>query len=319
MVSHCASAKNQMVGIGGVIEGVDWISNGNERLEYDRTVGTSTQIDAYTAALFSIEVGLGMIVDAVYAGALSPRAHGQKVHVFTNDRTVLSTLRALGRRSGQAIVGKILKHVRYLEGFSNHVVFAWAPVNPIFELGQGAKQLAQRSTDEGRVPQDRVKLTKRAVQSAQERLGRATLQASTTFGESVRRVDTAWPGDHTRRIYDNLSKRQASVLAQLRTGMTPLNGYLYNIKAAESNLCECGEAAESIQHFMFECITWSEQRKILGVRSGIEGLSRLLGGKSTTDGDDWKPDMEAVRAVIRFTLATKRFEHDTNERWSTTR
>lgn len=171
-ITASASAKNRLVGIGGVIEGIDWISNGYERLEYDRTVGTSTQIDAYTAALFSIEVGLGMIVDAVYAGALCPRAHGQKVHVFTNNRTVLSTLRRLGRRSGQAIVGKILKHVRYLEGFSNHVVFACAPVNTIFELGQGAKQLAQRSTDEGRVPQDRVKWTKRAVQSAQERLGR---------------------------------------------------------------------------------------------------------------------------------------------------
>jgi hypothetical protein len=34
-------------------------------------------------------------------------------------------LRTLGRRSEQAIVGKILKHVRYLEGFSNRVIFAW--------------------------------------------------------------------------------------------------------------------------------------------------------------------------------------------------
>jgi hypothetical protein len=43
-------------------------------------------------------------------------------------------------------------------------------------------------------------------------------------------------------------------------------------------------------------------------------LSRLLGGKSTTDTDDWKPDMDAVRAVISFTLATKRFERNTSER-----
>jgi hypothetical protein len=45
-----------------------------------------------------------------------------------------------------------------------------------------------------------------------------------------------------------------------------------------------------------------------------DNLSRLLGGKSAMDTDDWAPDMEAVRAVIQFTLATIRFEQDNNER-----
>jgi hypothetical protein len=203
----------------------------------------------------------------------SIRLCGQTIHVFTNNRAVLNTLRTPVVKSGQAIVGRILKHVRYLEGFSNHVVFAWAPVNPIFELGQRVKHLAQRSTDEGRVAQGRVKLSKRTVRNAQERLRRATSQVSTMFGESVRRVDAAWPGNHTRRMYDDLSKRQASILAQLRTGMTPLNGYLHNIKAVETNLCECGEAVESREHFVFRCARWSEQRQILGVWTGEADLA----------------------------------------------
>jgi len=48
-------------------------------------------------------------------------------------------------------------------------------------------------------------------------------------------------------------------------------------------------------------------------------LSRLLGSKSLTDNNDWSPDMDAVRAVIHFTLATKRFESDSNERARVTR
>jgi hypothetical protein len=184
-VATSTSARNQLVGIGGVGEGIDWMSNDNQLCEYDRTLGAGTHIDAYTAALASIEVGLDMVDDAVYAGALLPRAHGQTIDVFTNNRTV-------GRGSGQTIVGKILKLVRYLEGFSNRVIFAWAPVNPIFALGQRAKHLAQRATDEGRVVQDRVRLSKRSVQNAQERLRRAASQESTTFRESVRRVDAAW-------------------------------------------------------------------------------------------------------------------------------
>lgn len=114
-------------------------------------------------------------------------------------------------------------------------------------------------------------------------------------------------------MYDDLTKRQASILAQLRTGMTPLNRYLHNIKAVESNLCEYGEAVESREHFVLHCARWTEQRKILGIYTDEEDFSRLLRGKTATDTDDWSPDMEAVRAVIHFTLATKRFEHDNSE------
>lgn len=66
-------------------------------------------------------------------------------------------------------------------------------------------------------------------------------------------------------MYENLNKRQANVLAQLRIGMTPLNGYLLNTKVTETGLCECGESAELREHFIFHCDRWSEQRKILGV------------------------------------------------------
>ena len=318
-VATSASARNRLVGIGGAIDGIDWIRNNCERCEYDKTIGTNAQSDAYAAALASIEVGLGLVVSAVYDNTLSARVRGQVTHVFTNNRTVLVTLRNANRRSGQWIISGILKHVRRLKESHNRVIFAWAPVSPIFELGQKAKQLAQRSTDEERVVRDRPRLTRSMVQRTQERLRRATEQVPATVGESVRRIDTAWPGNHTQRMYDELSKRQASILAQLRTGMTPLNGYLHNIKAVESNLCECGEAVESREHFVLRCARWTEQRKILGVYTVEDNFSRLLGGKSTMDTDDWAPDMDAVRAVIQFTLTTKRFEHDSNERVRVTR
>jgi hypothetical protein len=247
------------------------------------------------------------------------RLHGQIVRVLTNNRTVLATLRTPPKRLRQWIIGGILKHVRFLKGFAFRTVFAWAPVSSIFELGQRAKQLAQRSTDEGQVAGDRPRLTKRMVQNAQQRLAQAIVQMPTMFGEAVRRIDAAWPGSHTRRLYDELSKRQASVLAQLHTGMTPLDGYLHNIKAVETNLCECGEAVESREHFVFRCARWSEQREILGVWTGEADLSRLLGGKLSTDSDDWTPDMDAVRAVVQFTLATKRFERNPNVQGRTKR
>ena len=120
-------------------------------------------------------------------------------------------------------------------------------------------------------------------------------------------------GGHTRRIYDSLSKKQASTLAQLRTGMTPLNGYLDVIKATETGLCGCGEVIESREHVIFHCSKWSEHRHILKSWTAEDHLPRLLGGESITGTDDWKPDMDAARAIIHFVLATKRFERDTDE------
>ena len=64
-VATSASVRNRLVGIGGAIDGIDWIRNNSERCEYDKTVGTDAQSDAHTAALASIEVGLGLVVSAV--------------------------------------------------------------------------------------------------------------------------------------------------------------------------------------------------------------------------------------------------------------
>jgi hypothetical protein len=73
---------------------------------------------------------------AVYDNTLSARVRGQVMHVFTNNRTVLVTLRNATRRSGQWIISGILKHVQRLNDSHNRVVSTWAPVSPIFELGQ---------------------------------------------------------------------------------------------------------------------------------------------------------------------------------------
>ncbi|KAB5515136.1 hypothetical protein GE09DRAFT_1067015 [Coniochaeta sp. 2T2.1] len=61
-----------------------------------------------------------------------------------------------------------------------------------------------------------------------------------------RAMDTALPGKHTRDLYDNLKRREACILAQLRTGMARLNGFLNRIGAVESNLYACTHASETV-------------------------------------------------------------------------
>ncbi|OAQ58289.1 endonuclease/exonuclease/phosphatase [Purpureocillium lilacinum] len=131
-----------------------------------------------------------------------------------------------------------------------------------------------------------------------------------SVGKYSKRIDKALPGKHTRTIYDALKGEEADVLVQLRTGMIRLNSYLRSIGATDSNLCDCGQATETVEHFLFRCKNWTAQREILlkCERTKIVNLSFFLGGKAASENDRWKPNMQAVRATIRFAMATKRLE-----------
>ncbi|EXK78355.1 hypothetical protein FOQG_16955 [Fusarium oxysporum f. sp. raphani 54005] len=98
------------------------------------------------------------------------------------------------------------------------------------------------------------------------------------------------------------------MLSQLRTGMARINSYLSKIGAAESDMCECGRAPETMEHFLFRCTRWEAERESMRqVGQGMMGnLSFFLGGKSASDGPKWAPNLEAVRAAIKFVMATGR-------------
>ena len=126
------------------------------------------------------------------------------------------------------------------------------------------------------------------------------------MGGYSKRVDRALPGKHMKALYDNLKRREADVFSQLRIGMARINSYLSKIGAAESDVCECGRALETMEHFLFRCSRWDTERG--GMRqagqSMLGNLSFFLGGKS--DGPKWAPNLEAVRAAVKFAMATGR-------------
>ena len=111
-------------------------------------------------------------------------------------------------------------------------------------------------------------------------------------------------------MQNKLKRREASVLAQLRTGMTRLSGFLSRIGAAESDQCACGHARETVEHFLLRCVRWTTLREdMLQCTTTRRGsLSFYLGGKAPSDAKQWSPDMKAVRAAIKYALATRRLE-----------
>jgi hypothetical protein len=74
-------------------------------------------------------------------------------------------------------------------------------------------------------------------------------------------IDAALPGKYIKNIYDLPTKTEARILAQLRTDMAKLNGFLYRIKATDSEICECGTAKETVKHFLFIYSRWTHLRR----------------------------------------------------------
>lgn len=116
-----------------------------------------------------------------------------------------------------------------------------------------------------------------------------------------------------------LTLKEAGVLAQLRTGMAKFNTYLHRIRAASSDLCACGQARETVEHFLFRCRQWNGYRAEMLQCTDIHrsNISFYLGGKSPSDDKNWSPNMQAVRATIRFAMSTGRLDTDQQQNGTT--
>jgi len=83
------------------------------------------------------------------------------------------------------------------------------------------------------------------------------------------------------------------MLIQLRTTKIGLNSFLKSARIPGIQaLCECQEE-ETIEHFLFKCPRWTEQRAVL---NGLKTVRETLGEKKNSE------------KVVKFLLATKRLE-----------
>lgn len=78
------------------------------------------------------------------------------------------------------------------------------------------------------------------------------------------RIDPSMPSNKFQKMTSRMSRAQASLLIQLRTGHVALNSYLYRFKLAKSPVCmACNMEAESIRHVLKFCPKYKPERKQL--------------------------------------------------------
>lgn len=95
---------------------------------------------------------------------------------------------------------------------------------------------------------------------AVSRLLRKAAEADTpdrtlTWGRYTHTMYGTLPGKHTLQLYGPLSRDDAGILAQARTGHTHLNEYRARIEQADSALCDCKGGVESVRQVLLFCPT----------------------------------------------------------------
>ncbi|KAG7145205.1 RNA-directed DNA polymerase mobile element jockey like protein [Verticillium longisporum] len=313
VITTSTSTRSDTVGIGITTRTprAIWAAEGvfTERAR----LGPRDMQNPFTAELAAMHKGLDAhdrMLDAVnrIVRETSRRLVFGNIVILTRNKAATQAITKPRGQSGQADMERIYATVDRLREKGVTVSNGWIPTDAESELTRAAKRAAQCAADPEqplkKEPYRAVSTTLAAARKAQG--GHLSLPAD--VGRYSKRIDTALPGRHTRWIYDGLSAAQASVLAQLRTGMTRLNTYLRKIGAALDVECACGQAAETVEHFLFRCLRWTSLRAEMQqvTRSKTGSLSFHLGGKAPTDPKDWKPNMAAVQATIKYAMATGR-------------
>lgn len=302
-IATSSSERKGMVGMGGAIfDTYSRMPNG-QPITFAITLGPRSEQNPYVAELEAIAMAIQ---------GVPPYLLRREITIVTSNQAALQVVSQPKQQSGQASVMRIYDAVRELREGYNRVLLMWASAQQEFHLGKEAKKAARRATETGRLPQKPFSNAKSTVINT----AKAKRQIGNTLpdgvGKHLKKIDTALPGRHTRTLYDALGRREANVLAQLRTGMARLNGYLHRIGAAESDQCACGQASETVEHFLFNCSLWDTHRECLLEQTETRrgSLSYYLGGKAASDPLNWKPDIEAVRTTIKYAIATGRLDKE---------
>ena len=299
-IAVSSSARNEMVGFGVAIKKQPPRYQKPRLKTFSVTLGTRREQNPYSGEL------------AAMAHALST-LRGLKrcrVTLLTSNKAAALSLKNPRQQSGQEHICQIYKWIQRLRRHENRMEIRWVPTSEKNQLLSLAKEQARAATQEDattHVQGPRMKSTTLNIARS-----RAVPQSCLpeSVGRHSKRVDAALPGKHTRQLYDRLSWKEASVLAQLRTGMARLNGYLHRINVAESDQCACGQARETVKHFLFRCRRWTTHRTemLQCIHTHRGNISFFLGGKSPLDDANWTPNLDAVRASIRFAIATGRLD-----------
>ena len=268
-------------------------------------LGPSSKHNTYEAEAIGAILATKLLSDC-------PDTIGKKATIYIDNQSVLASLKHPKATSGQHLIKHLLTLANALAcNLDAHWISSHSKVRGNEKVDELAKEAANGTSSE------RIKLP-HLLRNPIPVSASATKQAyhgklkdkwenewrQSERGTRFEAIDDNFPFNSFRKRTHLLSRLQASLMIQLRSGHIPLNTYLLRINKTDSDLCQaCLEednlhCKETIKHFLFECNSYRAEREELVAKITRSHLNLRDIMKST----------DRMTALAHFITRTGRFK-----------
>ncbi|KAJ3476748.1 hypothetical protein NLI96_g10952 [Meripilus lineatus] len=250
-------------GYKGNIGAAAWTDQGGKERSHQLCLGKSEDHTVFEGEVCGAILGLEII-------AATPRI--TKATILLDNQAAITALKKRPPKSGQHLVKLFHTTMERLKAKRRtlRVRLAWVPghrgVKGNEKVDGKAKGAAEGNVTP--VPHHLRALTNipRSAAAAKATYKAGVAKEWTTrwrqskHGKRIAKFDRTPPGRQATRPYKSLPKYASSILTQLRSGHMALNQYLARFNIVDSPNCALCRVPETVDHFLFSCRRFLEER-----------------------------------------------------------
>ncbi|KAJ7274721.1 hypothetical protein C8J57DRAFT_1505481 [Mycena rebaudengoi] len=265
-----------------------------------------------TTTVFEAEV----VRETLAISSIPSLPHLKRIFLGIDSQSAIRALSHPRQQPGQYLLLEFLHELESLQrripGAQLHI--GWVPGHVDFEPNERVDKEAKHVAQHVVPPHPRLPLLFHSCLPRSAAAAKAELRTHTTAQwtelwvsspcyEKFKKLDKSATIHSLHKPLLNLSRRNSSLIMQLRTRMVGLNSWLHKIRRTDSPLCPTCHRCEDVPHFIFFCTRFSHHRFL---------LRNALGRKATSLGY-LLTDETGIRHLLRYVHATNRLPayHDT--------
>lgn len=228
------STQNGLIGVG-----VKW--KNVLCLDTSITLAPLGSVSLQVAELAGIDIMLGHTLKLIERQQYSPPF----LTIYTTSRRALQAITQNYVSSGQFLLRQVRNKYHQILQSTGMQIRIVIETHPELDLAsRAAYLLAKRASQPNQKPLSQLNfpsLLPLMLRKAQSFLPQPSLKVrfdKAKMGKFTKSIDKTLPDKgHTRLLYRGKTKAEATILSQLRTGISRLNGYLGKIKASPTLVC----------------------------------------------------------------------------------